>query len=374
MDELVPTTMVAGGDALARDKSGRVVFVRGALPGERVAVRVVEEKKDFSRAEVVEVLEASPWRQEAPCPMVAAGCGGCSWQHISPEGQVHFKLDIVKDALRRTGRLSDPIVVAGPALATSGYRTSVRLGVDASGRLGYRRAKSHEVLAVDHCMVAHPGLGDLVADYRVPHGHDVEIRIGVATGERTVMVDGVLDPDFSSVLHEAVAGHHFRVSAESFFQTRTDGAEQLTNLVRAAGPSPVDHLVDAYGGVGLFAATSDSGSRLTLIESSASSCRDAETNLHGRVATVVEQRVERWKPVQADRVVADPARRGLGSEGVAAVAATGTSELILVSCDPVSLARDAYDLSKLGFVHDGSTTADLFPHTSHVEVVTRFVR
>jgi tRNA/tmRNA/rRNA uracil-C5-methylase (TrmA/RlmC/RlmD family) len=107
--ELIPTAMVAGGDALARDANGRVVFVSGALPGERVRAKVVHEKKDFARAVVVEVLDPSPLRVEPPCAHVARGCGGCQWQHVAPEGQRAFKRDIVRDALQRIAKLPEAI-------------------------------------------------------------------------------------------------------------------------------------------------------------------------------------------------------------------------------------------------------------------------
>ncbi|MDQ3306121.1 MAG: TRAM domain-containing protein, partial [Actinomycetota bacterium] len=105
---LVPTAMVAGGDALARDPDGRVVFVAGALPGEQVRARLIEARRDFARAVAVEVLDPSPDRVAPPCPALAAGCGGCTWQHVSAEAQVRFKADLVVDALRRIARLAEP--------------------------------------------------------------------------------------------------------------------------------------------------------------------------------------------------------------------------------------------------------------------------
>src|SRR5690606_795741 len=105
----------AGGDGLGRDADGRVVFVAGALPGERVRVRVTERRKDFARAVALEVLAASPDRVEEPCPFVAAGCGGCDWQHVVPAGQRRLKADVVADALRRQARL-EVVVGLGPEL------------------------------------------------------------------------------------------------------------------------------------------------------------------------------------------------------------------------------------------------------------------
>ena len=131
-------------------------------------------------------------------------------------------------------------------------------------------------------------------------------------------------------------------------------------------------LLDAYGGVGLFAATLGTAGAV-LVESSPSSCADAAANLGAR-AEVHESMFERWSPQPVEMAVVDPARAGLGREAADVLAATGARRVVLVSCDPVSLARDAGLLAAHGYHHAGSTVLDLFPHTPHVEVVTRFDR
>src|SRR5829696_89671 len=155
--EVTTTAAVAGGAALARDPDGRVVFVAGALPGERVAIEVTEARKDFGRARVLEVLDPSVDRVAPPCPHLAHGCGGCDLQHLSAGAQPELKRSIVVDALRRIGRLphAEDLVRLGPALPATGYRTTVR-GAVVDGRFGFRAAASHAVVDVDHCLVAHP--------------------------------------------------------------------------------------------------------------------------------------------------------------------------------------------------------------------------
>jgi 23S rRNA (uracil1939-C5)-methyltransferase len=135
----------------------------------------------------------------------------------------------------------------------------------------------------------------------------------------------------------------------------------------------IDSLVDAYGGVGLFACAVEA-TRTTIIESSPAACSDAMFNLADRPAKIVCSSVERWTPRRADLVVADPSRSGLGKQAVAVLTATQAPRLVLVSCDPVSLARDAGLLREAGFEHVRSTVFDLFPQTYHVEVVTTFER
>jgi 23S rRNA (uracil1939-C5)-methyltransferase len=160
-------------------------------------------------------------------------------------------------------------------------------------------------------------------------------------------------------------------------------AELLVAAVKASAPELADarHAVDAYGGVALFAATAmESAQHITVVESSKSACLDAEHNLSGRSASVVRADVSGWTPptgdgptAPVDVVVADPARPGLGKPGVGALAAAGASVLVLVSCDPVSLARDVTLLAEAGYVPESVQVFDLFPNTHHVETVTRFV-
>src|SRR4051794_29251197 len=208
--ELLVTGIAAGGDAIARDDDGKVTFVTGALPGERVRVEITDRRRDFDRAAAVEVLEAAPGRIAAPCPHVARGCGGCGWQHVSLDVQRELKADIVRDALRRIGRLEDPQVAVGAPLDPFGFRTTVRL---ARG-IGFRHARSHDVVDIDECLVAHPLLTELF-DVDYGRAREVTLRCGSRTGDRLVLTDPTrirLDlPDGvhvgpRSFLHEVVAG------------------------------------------------------------------------------------------------------------------------------------------------------------------------
>jgi 23S rRNA (uracil1939-C5)-methyltransferase len=383
------TAVVAGGDGLARDADGRVTFVGGALPGERVRVHVHERRKDFARATVLDVLTPAPGRVEPPCPAVALGCGGCDWQHVDPTGQRALKADIVRDALRRQAHVEVDVGL-GPELPATGYRTTLR-GVGVDGRFGFRRRASHEVVAVDPCLVAHPVLADLVAEGRYPDG-EVVLRGGARTGERLVVVGGAAEavtvPDGVRVVtdaelrrggrawyHEELAGRRWRVSARSFFQAGPEGAEALVDTVSGALVGALgDGLVDLYGGVGLFVGALEASGARTLVEQSRSSVADARVNLQGLGVKVVRADVGRWGAAHAGAVVADPPRSGLGPTGVRAVTATRAERLALVSCDPAALGRDTRLLQEAGYVLASATLVDVFPHTSHVEVVARFDR
>jgi 23S rRNA (uracil1939-C5)-methyltransferase len=383
--------MAAGGDALARDENGRVVFVEGALPGELVDVEVVEEHVDYAKGVVASVEDPAEGRIAPPCPYVAVGCGGCGWQHIDPEVQRSLKRDIVVDALRRIGRLANADVDLGVTLPSTGYRTTVRMGVR-DMRAGFRAHRSHDLVDIDACLVAHPLLADLIREGRYGDAREVTLRCGVVTGERLVLASPtsrrVEVPDDVVLVgenevkrgrtaryHEVVDGRRFAISATSFFQARTDGASALVDAVREAFVDDSEHgtFVDAYCGVGLFAGLLGAGRKVVAVERHGPAVRDARDNL-GSDAHVVRAEVAAWNPVPARVVVADPARPGLGAKAAARLAATGATRLILVSCDPASLGRDVAVLTGLGFSHRRSTLIDLFPHTPHVEVVTRFDR
>ena len=394
MTDLVlrPDRIAAGGDAIARHPDGRVVFVDGAIPGETVRVRLTSAKKDFVRTAVAEVIEASPDRVEPPCRHVDAGCGGCGWQHISLVRQRRLKVELVADSVRRIAKLGPEVDVAalvelGADLPGDAFRTTVRAGVTDDGRLGYRRAQSNAVVPVADCLVAHPALQDLLVTKRWRGMEEVVLRTSVATGERLVWWTGrgtapqlpadVLLGDHHAVTEE-VQGARLQVSARSFFQSSPYAAVALADTVRElAAPwlGRSERVIDAYSGVGLFAATVVPVDQpVTAIELSASSCADARVNLADRNATIIEGSVDDWIPESADLVIADPARNGLGAAAADRLVATDCAALVLVSCEAAAGARDLKLLTERGFGVDRVVVLDPFPHTAHVEVVTLLTR
>lgn len=361
---------VAGGAALGRTDDGRVVFVRGGVPGDTVDVQVDDDHRSYAQASVVDVIAAGDDRVVPPCPQRLAGCGGCDWQHVAVERQLDHKVGIVTDALRRTARLPDADVRVGASVPPQGYRTTVRVIGDADGRPSFRIERSHGTVPAAGCLVAHPLL-DAALRTPIEPGAEITYRASAATGE----VTGV--PGGPAHLTERVAGADLRVSAEAFFQSGPDAAELLVDAVRRAAPelTTATHVLDAYAGVGLFAATVvPAGARVTTIESSPAAVADSRVNLADRPATIFAAEVGRWKPAAVDVVIADPARTGLAKPGTRALAAAGAPVFVLVSCDPASLARDAGLLAEQGYRLDYTEVLDLFPHTHHVETVTRFVR
>ncbi len=381
--DLAVDRIAAGGDGIGQAPDGRVVFVRGGLPGDRLSVRVVQEKKQFLRAEIVQVNRGASGRVDPPCIHARDGCGGCDWQHAGAQLQTQLRVAVVSDSLRRLAKLDGADVRPGPQLPVDGYRTTVRCIVS-NGKAGFRRQRSHKALIPDQCLVAHPLVQEIMSSGNFGEANEVTIRVGARTGERLVQLDERAEiavpadvlvgwPDRVEAVHEEVAGHRFRISGRSFFQCRPDGAEALVQLVAEAIDGSDGPLVDAYAGVGLFGTVYGQERAVTAIERSSSSAADAVANLaaHAKVETVA---VEDWLPTPAAVVIADPSRRGLGPAGVRPLVATKAQVIALVSCDPASLGRDAGLLTAAGYQLDWVRTLDIFGHTSHVETVSRFSR
>lgn len=372
------SSLGARGEGISRDAEGRRVYVSGALPGERVRAAVLGQRPTYVRARALEILDPSPHRTDPTCGEVARGCGGCQWQHVSLAGQRALKRDALVEVLHRLARLDDPPMRPTLELPASGFRTTLRAAV-AGGRAGYRRSRGHSVVKVGGCEVAHPLIEDLLVTGRYGTATEAILRCGSRTGERLAAptpADAAITVPAdvrSDRIHEEAAGRRWQVSARSFFQSRPDGADALGALIAGAaeGCGPPGRAVDLFSGVGLFAGVlAGAGWTVTAVESSPWAAADARANLGPDGVDVVERDVNRWQPVPAGLVVADPSRRGLGPEGVAAAAATGASRLVLVSCDAEALGRDVGLLRRSGYRLTSLTPVDLFPHTFHVEVVS----
>jgi 23S rRNA (uracil1939-C5)-methyltransferase len=377
--------LVAGGDGLARMDDGRVIFVPGVLAGEVVDVALSEEKRDFGRGRLVSVVEASANRRVPPCPRVAEGCGGCDWQHIERRIQGQAKLAIVIEAYARTAKMD--VAPQLRRLTEDARRTTVRMVADTDGVLGFRAHESHDIVPVSECMVAHPLINDFISRPVLAGEGEVTIRVGARTAETGVWChDGKLSTDLAAgtkigeraTVTERVGDHEYKVSMGSFFQSSPEAAELIIDSVsRRLDTLGIEggYMVDAYGGVGLFSlAFSQRFDELMLVESSESACRDAVRNLADCAATIEQSNMDQWESVEADVVIADPSRHGLGKMGAAAVIDTGAHTVILVSCDPVAGARDARYLCDAGYTLGEVEVLDIFPETHHVEVVAAFSR
>ncbi len=387
--ELRVTATARDGLGVARNRDGRVVFVEGALPGELVTAEVLSVDRRWSRARVTDVLEASQHRVPVACEHHHAGCGGCDMLHVDARAQMQMKASIVVDQLTRCG--VDAPMPALRMLDADCGRTTVRAAV-VNGRAGFRARGSHDVVIPEECGAVDDRAEELLVDGRYGSAESVLIRVGARTGERMVIADpnadevvvppdvmvvgsNELDSDRRAWIHEELSGRRWRISARSFFQNRPAGAEALIDEVAEMVEALADDgpLVDAYAGVGLFAGTLGHGRKVTAIEKCAHAAADARVNLT-KDTKVLCIPVERWRSSPASVLVVDPARPGLGTEAVRPLLSCQPQLIVLVSCNPSSLAADARRIINAGYSLDRLTVVDLFPLTSHIETVTAFVK
>jgi tRNA/tmRNA/rRNA uracil-C5-methylase (TrmA/RlmC/RlmD family) len=377
-----------GGHCVARHE-GRVVFVRHAIPGERVVARVTEgeEGSRFLRADAVEVVSASPDRVEPRCPFSGPGrCGGCDFQHVSLPAQRELKAAVVREQLQRLAKLDIEVTVeAVPGDDEGlGWRTRVQFAVDAEGYAGLRRHRSREVVRVDHCPISHPDL-PAVLDRVWPGAEAVE-AIRSSTGERLVVEERRREVyvEGPEVLHEEVADRTFEVTGSGFWQIHPGAAQALTSAVlEGLDPRPGERALDLYSGVGLFSAfladrVGPKGA-VVAVESDSVAVADADRNLGDlpQVRPVVD-RVERalrggLAGDRFDVVVLDPPRVGAKRDVVEAVAALAPRAVAYVACDPGAFARDVSFFAEQGYRLASLRAFDIFPMTSHVECVAQFV-
>lgn len=363
-----------GGTCVARH-DGRVVFVRGAIPGEVVNARVTDDSRArFWWAEATEILEPSPERRIPPCP-VAGRCGGCDYQHISLAGQRRIKAQVLTEQLRRLAGLDLTVGVedVGPADGL-GWRTRMRYLVR-GGHIGLRAARSRGVVDLPHsgCLLADPR-------GRIDPGpfldQDGELRVTVADSGVSVLREGkVLSGE--ALVRQRVGRRDYLVRADGFWQVHPQAAEVLSRVVVdflevADGESALD----LYCGVGLFAGTLvDAGARVVGVEVSKPAIELARHNVpEARFhAGRTERSLERL-PRRCDLVVLDPPRAGAGREVVRAITARGARAVCYVACDPAALARDLGVFFDRGYTLDAIRAFDLFPMTNHVETVCLLVR
>lgn len=382
-----------GGHCVARHE-GRVMFVRHALPGERVLAEVTEDHGgSFCRADAVEVRTPAAGRVPAPCPVaVPGGCGGCDWQHVAPDAQRELKTAVLREQLQRLADLDLRVPVEPLPGGLLGWRTRTRLAVGDDGRPGFRAHRSHQVIPVADCPLAVPGTVPQVvagawrpgAELAVARDHEGTVHISevAAEGERSRprLARG------SGVAEEHAAGRRWRVAADGFWQVHPAAADTFASVVRDWAQAPEGGVAwDLYGGVGLFAGVlaeqvGRSGSVL-VVESSRQAVRDGRANLadlpqvhwrSGRVEHVLAaEDLRRQRP---DVVVLDPPRKGAGRRVIEAIARRSPERVVHVACDPAALARDVADFRARGYRLEQIRAFDAFPMTHHFECLALLIR
>lgn len=367
---------------------GKAVFVPGGIPGERVRVRVTDDRRSWARAELLEVLEPSPDRIEPPCPYAPAPdrddprCGGCQLQHARITRQHEMKHRILVEQLQRLGGLDDPPVADLVAPSEPfGYRNNVQLHADRDGRLGFHAAGTHDVVPIDRCPISNDRINELITEL----GHREDADTVVVRAHPETATDAVVmgSDGRDTELAARVAGFTYRFDASCFFQTNTAGAEALLEEVLLAAGEEADLTGtvawDLFAGVGLFAIPlAAAGASVTAVEAhrSAASWAGFNAETAGVQLDVVHDDAgsfaQRAPGSRPDLVVVDPPRGGASQELVARLAALGVPRIVYVACDVPAFARDAKVLTGAGYELVVAVPVDQFPQTYHLEVVATF--
>ena len=387
MTELAITRMAHGGEGIA-ELDGRVVFVRGAYPGDVVGVEITQDKKRFARARVTEVIEAGPLRVAQACPAAAAGAGCCDFGDLDPEAETQLKAEILLNQLQRLGRVAEPPVPERhPLQPVRGWRSRVRLGVDKQGRAGFRALGGHDIIAVP-CTQVVPELIDGLLDRTYTPGSEV-VAVLDSAGERHVVetrkaprgrrvekVEKVLEG--SGTVTERADGHTFRFPATGFWQAHVQAPDAYTALVRqwlADLPAGEGAGWDLYGGVGLFVpalidALGDDAAIHSVDYSKSARNQDfPQVEWHN---TLVEKAIG---GLPAPRVVVlDPPRTGAGDAVVVGVAKQEPERVIHVGCDPATFSRDVAAWGDAGYRITRLAVLNAFPGTHHFEVMAELSR
>lgn len=388
--ELTIEKLVYGGEGLGRVE-GQVVFAPYVLPGERVVVERKSGKGGLVRTALREVLATAEGRVNAPCPYFGR-CGGCHYQHAEYKLQIEAKLAILRETLRRVGKIEAPEEIAIVSGEPWGYRNRSQFHV-AGTKIGYLEAQSHTLCPITQCPISSPRVNDALSallqmtrDARWPRFvRSVEVFTNGIETQLNVQADRPVAKRFFEWCAEAVpgfvsgpldypaAGFKYRVGGESFFQVNRFLIDGLVQT--AIGDAGGSWAVDLYAGVGLFSLPlAKRFARVTAVESGASSVRDLRFNADRAEVTVEASRNAtdeflRGLKAAPDFVLADPPRTGLGRAVVARLAAIKPGRITIVACDPATLARDLPGLLAAGYRMERLTMVDLFPQTFHVETV-----
>jgi 23S rRNA (uracil1939-C5)-methyltransferase len=405
IEELTLDNAAYGGESIGRLSDGRAVFVPFSIPGETIRIRITEDKKKYARGELLEVLDPSPFRVAPRCRHFGV-CGGCHYQHIAYEQQLVIKRKILKDQLERIGKLTNPPIedmIASPNIYN--YRNHVQFHVSGGRKPGFFRADKKGIVEISECHLPEELLNKIWPLL------EVEPQTGISTlGLRLGMDDDILltlespnvfDAEFNvealpvSVVHISpqevqvlagsaytvmqVKGRNFQVSAGSFFQVNLPQAEKMVAIIEEVIPEGCGTILELYAGVGLFSAfIANRVNKFVAVESSPQASEDFVENLDEfDNVELFQGAVEEILPhldIQPEIVLMDPPRAGVEKNVLEKIIATSPDQVVYISCDPATLARDARRLVQGGYRPVKFIPIDLFSQTYHIETLSYWIK
>ncbi len=366
-----------GGHFIARYE-GAVIFIRHGLPGEVVDVAITSVGSSFNRGDVVAVIEASADRVPAPCRYANRnGCGGCDFQHVEISAQRRLKEAVITEQFARIAKM-DIHVEVEEVSQSLGWRTQATIGSDKQGRAGFYASRTNTIMAIDDCLVLHPLIGyPAIQSQRWEPGTRIEVSASTDGSSRLVAGNVIQGEQIQKF---KVNNKIYQVSPNSFWQSNINAPKVLVDCVNEfADVRTGDHLLDLYGGVGLFGLqlleNVGASGRIDLVEASKSATADAEVNFAGSQNVKIHTGdVEKILPrfSNADVVILDPPRDGAKKNVITSLVTCQPRAIVYVACDPAALARDSALLRDANYTLEKVRAFDLFPMTHHIECVALF--
>jgi 23S rRNA (uracil1939-C5)-methyltransferase len=428
--------LIYGGDGLGRLPSGEVLFVPWSVPGDQLSIQRVPGTQKPAKGQLLEIIQPSPDRIEPSCSVFGT-CGGCQWQHVSSISQRKWKQQIVEESLTRLGKLSNISVLEtlGSDEMQWHFRNRAQWDIqlnDSSNRyeLGYCKAGSHDVISFETCWIIPSELNQLanwlqlhlqqnqdaasiIQRIEAMQNADGQILVSIhSAANDEFVIDSTEDNLFLTELTKAfpavigivvfdakqklsepvlrfgedaivetIHGKSYRVSAGSFFQTNRKAAEFILNTIDQCLPSQSESLLDLFSGVGLFALHfQDRAKRIVAVESAASSIEDARKNADQHGVSHIDFRSGDARKIlhnmkeNFEAAIIDPPRSGCQPEVLTWLNEHITRQIIYVSCNPTTLARDLKILTTAGWNIQNIQPIDMFPQSYHVETVVCLTR
>jgi 23S rRNA (uracil1939-C5)-methyltransferase len=365
--EILIESLAFGGEGVGRD-DGKVVFVPATVPGDRVRVRVLSDHGKYERGELAGVIEPSPDRATPPCEVFGT-CGGCQWQHVVYDAQLRWKQRILTETLTRVGRIADPNVL--PILGAErpwNYRSRIQLQVDSGGAIGFHAPKSHSVVTFGDCKIADSRLNEKLSE--------LKRASSLEAGDFEIYLNGTSEVHVRErASGEAVFSQVNRAQNDKLVATVLDFAFGKAD----AAFTRKKKVIELYAGSGnLSFPLAERAGSVHCVEESVQAVNQAESLMAEKglsnldwIAGHAEWGLKKLyrRKIVPDLLVLDPPRRG-AKEILDLVCVMKPRQVVYVSCDPVTLARDLNLLARRHYKLDKVQPIDMFPQTYHIESVS----